>query len=194
MTERELRVVVVTGDAASLVPRLSRAGVRVVASIDARDAASLSRHDAEVVVWDAVTAGDPLPVASTRGETPIVVLAADGVRARAGIAGAIRRDADERTLASAVHAVAAGLLVFASDLAPSRGQAEEPEAIEPLTRRERDVLELLPLGLTNHAIAGRLGLSPHTAKFHVAAILGKLGVETRAEAVAAAIRLGLIAV
>ena len=64
--------------------------------------------------------------------------------------------------------------------------------MEPLTPREREVLGLLAEGLTNRAIAERLGISEHTAKFHVNAILGKLGVETRTEAVGEAARLGLV--
>jgi two-component system, NarL family, nitrate/nitrite response regulator NarL len=47
-------------------------------------------------------------------------------------------------------------------------------------------------GLSNRAIAGRLGISEHTAKFHVNSILGKLGTQSRGEAVAQAARLGLV--
>jgi DNA-binding NarL/FixJ family response regulator len=54
------------------------------------------------------------------------------------------------------------------------------------------VLALLADGLTNKAIAARLGMSEHTAKFHVNAILGKLGASSRAEAIVRAARMGLI--
>ncbi len=64
--------------------------------------------------------------------------------------------------------------------------------IEDLTPREREVLGLLAEGLSNRAIAGRLGISEHTAKFHVHIILGKLGTQSRTEAVVQAARLGLI--
>ena len=70
-----------------------------------------------------------------------------------------------------------------------------PDALvvfEPLTGRERDVLEWLALGLSNRAIAERLGISEHTVKFHVTSIYGKLGVSSRAEAVRGAARKGLI--
>ena len=65
---------------------------------------------------------------------------------------------------------------------------------EPLTPREREVLVLLSLGLSNREIAERLGISAHTAKFHVSSIFGKLGAESRAEAVSQGIRDGLIPV
>ena len=64
--------------------------------------------------------------------------------------------------------------------------------IEPLTPREREVLELVAEGMSNRAIAERLGNSEHTVKFHVSSLLGKLGAVTRAELVAIAIRRGLI--
>jgi len=56
------------------------------------------------------------------------------------------------------------------------------------------VLKLLAEGLTNKAIARRMGISEHTVKFHVGAVLGKLGAASRAEAIAIAARKGLILV
>jgi len=63
---------------------------------------------------------------------------------------------------------------------------------EPLTPREVEVLELLAEGLSNKAIAARLGISDQTVKFHVAAICGKLGAANRTDAVRRAIRRGLV--
>jgi DNA-binding NarL/FixJ family response regulator len=63
---------------------------------------------------------------------------------------------------------------------------------EPLTPRELQVFELLGKGLSNRDIAGVLGISPHTAKYHVAQILAKVGASTRAEAVSEGIRFGWI--
>jgi two-component system, NarL family, nitrate/nitrite response regulator NarL len=63
---------------------------------------------------------------------------------------------------------------------------------ERLTPREREVLGLLAEGRSNKAIATRLGISDHTAKFHVNAILGKLGAETRSEAIVLAARRGMV--
>ena len=64
--------------------------------------------------------------------------------------------------------------------------------IEPLTPREIEVLHLLAEGMTNRAIAQRLEISEHTVKFHVNAILGKLGAQSRTDAVVRATRLGVI--
>jgi DNA-binding CsgD family transcriptional regulator len=63
-----------------------------------------------------------------------------------------------------------------------------------LTPREREVLTLLAAGASNKAIARTLGVSVHTAKFHVASLTEKLGASGRLEAVAIAIRTGLIMV
>ena len=67
-----------------------------------------------------------------------------------------------------------------------------PAPVEDLTRRERSVLQLLAEGLSNKDIAARLDISEHTVKFHVNAILGKLGAHSRIEAVTRAARLGLL--
>ena len=75
-------------------------------------------------------------------------------------------------------------VVFADD--------EDDMPAEHMTRRERDVLELLGEGLSNRAIAERLGISNHTVKFHVASIYGKLSATTRAEAVRRAFRRGML--
>ena len=69
---------------------------------------------------------------------------------------------------------------------------EVEELLEPLTPREQEVLRMLALGLANKEIASRMNISEHTVKFHVAAILGKLGAASRTEAVAIGIRHGLI--
>jgi NarL family two-component system response regulator LiaR len=67
-----------------------------------------------------------------------------------------------------------------------------PSRPELLTAREREVLELLAQGLPNKEIAARLVISERTAKFHVSAIMGKLGATNRTEAVALAAQRGLI--
>src|SRR5207249_1167480 len=104
------------------------------------------------------------------------------------------RDADGPQLAAALQAVAAGLTAFDAEVGAAvlrrRASAEPPG--EALTPREGEVLQLLSLGLSNKAIAARLGISDHTAKFHVNAILAKLGAGSRAEAIVRAARLGLV--
>ena len=69
---------------------------------------------------------------------------------------------------------------------------EPRRLVEPLTTREHEVLVLVADGLRNREIAGRLGISEHTVKFHLAAIFGKLGASSRTELVRKALRLGLI--
>jgi DNA-binding NarL/FixJ family response regulator len=64
--------------------------------------------------------------------------------------------------------------------------------VEPLTTRELDVLSALADGLSNKAIAARLGISDETVKFHLSAIFGKLGASNRTDAVRQALRKGLV--
>jgi ATP/maltotriose-dependent transcriptional regulator MalT len=88
--------------------------------------------------------------------------------------------------------IAADALLIALESGARR--RDVPDVVEePLTPRELQVLELLAEGLANKAIAERLAISDQTVKFHVAAILGKLGVANRTEAVRVAARRGLIA-
>lgn len=76
-------------------------------------------------------------------------------------------------------------------VARERPKATEPGEIE-LTPRELDVLALLAEGASNKAIARQLGISVHTAKFHVGSILDKLDATGRTDAVAHAARRGVI--
>jgi DNA-binding NarL/FixJ family response regulator len=97
---------------------------------------------------------------------------------------------------AALHAVAEAEVVIDDAFADSllRNPRAEVEMIEPLTAREREVLRLLASGQTNKEIGQRLGVTDHTIKFHVNGILGKLGAQTRTEAVVEAARRGIIAV
>jgi DNA-binding NarL/FixJ family response regulator len=105
--------------------------------------------------------------------------------------GVLSAAASLAQLRAAIDAVGAGL--FVSDQAPGRAlPAAGAPPLDPLTGREIEVLELLGKGLTNAELGEALGISAHTAKFHVAQILSKLGAASRAEAVHAGLRLGLI--
>jgi DNA-binding CsgD family transcriptional regulator len=64
--------------------------------------------------------------------------------------------------------------------------------IETLTARETEVLNLLADGLSNKAIASKLGVSDETVKFHLTSIFGKLGASNRTDAVRQALRRGLV--
>ncbi|HSR80078.1 MAG TPA: response regulator transcription factor [Hyphomicrobiaceae bacterium] len=140
-------------------------------------------------------------------EDAAVIVITDRVGAvkalEAGAAGVLPRHTSGRALGAAISAAAAGLTVVAADFRDlivtatevaialdAEGDAE-PAGID-LTPRERQVLELLARGASNKAIARRLEITPHTAKFHVAAIVAKLGAAGRTDAVARAMRLGLV--
>ena len=111
----------------------------------------------------------------------------------AGGRGILRRAARASQLEAALEAVARGLFVFENPPAGLLPSGAPPPAMdEPLTPRESEVLALLAEGLPNKSIAGRLGITEHTAKFHVNAILRKLGAQSRTEAVVLATRRGLI--
>jgi DNA-binding NarL/FixJ family response regulator len=104
-------------------------------------------------------------------------------------AGAIDVVGEFQSLASARLAdVQADAILIAPD-----AHTEDDDIVEPLTGREVQVLELLAEGLPNKVIAGRLGISDQTVKFHVASISGKLGAVNRTDAVRRAVRRGLIA-
>lgn len=113
----------------------------------------------------------------------------------AGITGLLFRDATPDKLLAALHATAQGLATLEpelmADLSPAR-PPETQELVEELTPRELEVLQLLAEGMPNKTIARRLEISEHTVKFHVNAILGKLGAQSRTEAVVRATRLGLL--
>jgi len=196
---------------AALQNRLKPHDVKIVgtaAHIDTVDG-QLSDTQPQVLLVDA-SAEQPetmigsLTDSDLAAEIPTVVLAEPGSSAvaaqalHAGIRAVLPSGLPTDQLAAALQAVASGLVV----LHPAEVQAAFPVAApasrpladlpEPLTRREREVLQMLAAGLANKEIAARLNISEHTAKFHVAAILGKLGAATRTEAVALGIRRGLV--
>jgi DNA-binding NarL/FixJ family response regulator len=182
----------------------------VVGSGPLSEAASLAGQlQPDVVVVDAGP-GDPADLESIRDLAlaqpglPIVVLALDTADQAAalhlGAAALLPSSIDAESLRAAILAAARGLVTIARpDLAALLPQAADARAaastmIEAPTRRELEVLQLLAQGLTNRQMADRLGVSEHTVKFHVTALLGKFDARTRAEAVARAIRLGLLPV
>jgi DNA-binding CsgD family transcriptional regulator len=95
-------------------------------------------------------------------------------------------------IAAALRLAAAGYRVAPAVPSPPAGSA--PGTAIVLTQREKQVVALLAEGASNKLIARRLGISVHTAKFHVAAILQKLGAVNRTDAIAIAMREGLILV
>ena len=133
---------------------------------------------------------------------PAVVLLSSDPRAawtvqarRAGIRAVLGSDATAEELLAAIAAVRAGLVAFHPDVLKSSAAAHSAEPggdATTLTSREVEILGLMAEGMSNRAIADRLGISSHTAKFHVASILAKLGAGSRTEAVTFGVRQGLI--
>jgi NarL family two-component system response regulator LiaR len=106
---------------------------------------------------------------------------------RAGAAGYVRKDADPEILLAAVRAVARGKTFIDPPVAVLFSSVTDE-----LTRRELDVLRLLVDGLSNKEIAGALDVREETVKTHVANVLGKLHADNRAQAVAQALKRGLV--
>ena len=109
--------------------------------------------------------------------------------------GLVPPDAPPEELAAAASAAAQGLIVLPKPLTERLLQepaASIEELSEPLTAREREVLELLGRGLSNRLIAQELHISEHTVKFHISSLYAKLEVGNRAEAVSQGARRGLI--
>jgi len=142
---------------------------------------------------------DTLPETGTDQPT---ILLANGIEVsaalRAGVSGVLPRSAGWTELRIALEAAAHGLaIVPISMLENARRESEDFKplpAMDPieLTPRELEVLALLSEGASNKAIARKLDISVHTAKFHVASILEKLDATGRTDAVAHAVRLGLL--
>ena len=192
LTARDVEVVASGGSIEALTELLSNAAPDVVL-IDA------SGESIEPRLASIVASGLPsdLGVLILADSIPPAALS-DALRE--GIRGVLPADILPDQLAAALRAVASGLLVVhpanAAEALPV-GSAPPPaieEMGESLTRREIEVLQMLAGGLSNKAIGARLNISEHTVKFHVASILGKLGAASRTEAVALAIRRGLVLV
>jgi two-component system, NarL family, response regulator LiaR len=114
---------------------------------------------------------------------------------QAGAIGYLLKDVSADELARAIRAAHAGRATLAPEATQAMVQAanQPPAPGHDLTERERVVLALMVEGLNNTQIAARLVVSPSTIKTHVSHILSKLGVASRSEAVALALRSGLVA-
>lgn len=156
-------------------------------------APTAERAAARVLIADAMVACD----------LPVIVIGPERALATAwerGAAGGLRHDFSAVQFERALAAVMAGLRCF--DLPPREVDPAAPAATDhaladdadttgaPLTARESEVLALMTTGASNKEIARALDFSVHTAKFHVAAIIAKLGVKGRTEAVARALSAG----
>lgn len=115
-----------------------------------------------------------------------------------GARGYLPRTLSANEMWQAIRAAAHGLVVIHSSFASALFDGQRvptnsfDELLEPLTERESQVLQLLARGLANKQIANELDITEHTVKFHIRAILSKLGASNRTEAVSAALQRGLV--
>jgi DNA-binding NarL/FixJ family response regulator len=120
---------------------------------------------------------------------------------RAGASGFLLKDAPEDQLIAGIRIVADGGSLFAPAITrklierfAETGRPAAPPALDDLTARESEILELVARGLSNAEIAEQLVVSQHTVKTHVAHVLGKLGLRDRVQAVVLAYETGLVRV
>ena len=146
----------------------------------------LTNETPDVELCDMERASSSLPKES---EAPVVALTR-GSPAGAP-AGVLMPDATAEQLDAALRAVFAGLQVRTAAAPEARGFAPL-EDMPLLTPREREILALTGEGLSNKAMARRLGISVHTVKFHLEALFTKLDATSRAEAVTKGLRGGVI--
>jgi two-component system nitrate/nitrite response regulator NarL len=192
---------------------LARAGLAnllieldVVAQIAAGDSvvSAYSAHTPDAVLWDlgwsleSSNWTDRLSSLAELGAKVVALLPDRSLTLEAWSAGArglLGREAPKDQIIAALGAVSRGLIAMdpalGGALLPSVDEQNQFE-LEQLTERELEVLQLLAEGLSNRSIAMQLEISEHTVKFHVNAILRKLGAQSRTEAVVRATRAGLI--
>jgi DNA-binding CsgD family transcriptional regulator len=166
---------------------------RLRVAVLAGDPDTLSRLTAMVAAsgHETVAPGEPAdagltddPVMTASPGLPVVVLG----DTEAEVAGILPVATNAAQLDAALRAVASGLVVRPPSAAPA-GFGSLPDDPGPaLTPREIEVLTALAGGLGNKAVARRLGISPHTVKFHIEQLFRKLDAATRAEAVAKGLR------
>jgi DNA-binding NarL/FixJ family response regulator len=164
------------------------------------DASTLDElPDVDVLV---LTSPDYLPELDE--SAPAVLLLTDDPSAAAQLVelpvwGVLSLDASPEELSAAVHALGEGLWAGSPALLgsllerqPAAMLEDGDPIIDPLTAREREVLQLAAEGLANKQIALSLGISEHTVKFHLSSLYTKLGVTSRTEAIRAGARRGWV--
>jgi len=189
-------------------------GVVIVASwgwlpdgipVDEIDVLIVSGHEIDgEALLESLPESDRLPAVLLLGDDPGAVRPWIGLAFRA--IGALPAEAGEEDLAAAVTALSRGLSVWDPDLMTEMQMADPvpaaavglsglaAAAIEALTDRELEVLQLLALGYANKKIALDLSISEHTVKFHISSIYGKMGAGNRTEAVRIGLQKGLITI
>ena len=163
--QRRLRITVEASDA------MTRTRLTAVVVRSGHEIVELAAGPDAILTDDAID--DPMPA-------PAVAIG----YVEGDFAGRLPPDATADQIDAALRAVAAGLIVRGPS-SKNRNFGPLAEEVWPvLTPREIQVLAALSDGLSNKALARRLGISPHTVKFHIESLFKKLGVASRAEAVA----------
>jgi len=158
-----------------------------------RAIASVPEEAADVLVLE-LEPGQTVPPDASAFEGGLLVLSDDSALAADDcLAGVLPRSATPAQVAAAAAAVAEGLVVRAPGAGsePAGFALPESSARRLLTPREAEVLAAVGQGLSNKAIARRLGISAHTVKYYLESIFQKLDVRSRAEAVVQGLRLGV---
>jgi DNA-binding NarL/FixJ family response regulator len=166
-------------------------GFVVAGSVGTGDVVDLALElNPDVVLWQLTADEDPRALCRLEGY-PTVLLTSNSAYdlIRAGARGVLPPEASAEQIRIALEAAVAGLSVFSPDRLSVPVPVAQPSN---LTARETEILRLIAEGLANKEIAWKLGISGHTVKFHVSAVLGKLGAGSRAEAVGAGIKQGVI--
>jgi DNA-binding NarL/FixJ family response regulator len=205
LTPSDLRVAVVAADPlaraglATLLAELPNLSVVLQLGLDENPERPLAASHAEVVLidlgWEHEAESAALAAWLEQGLPALLLIPDDrpsGQLWSLGAAGVLSRGRLPHTIADALWTIRQGLLVLDPDMGRPALADPGAGAGKGLTPREAEVLQLLAEGQTNRAIAQSLRISEHTVKFHVTAILGKLGAESRTEAVVQAARAGWI--
>lgn len=115
---------------------------------------------------------------------------------QAGVSGYLLKDASADALVDAARQAVEGGAVIHPQITKTFIEevqhADEAPTTTPLSKREREILQMVANGSTTKEVARDLGISPHTVKTHLERIFEKLGANDRAQAVAIAIRAGLV--
>ncbi len=208
MTLNNLRLLIIADDPlaraglAALLTNQSDYTIVGQLSTEADFTKELAIYQPDVLIWDlGWNPAEMLPQLANLKESryPSVVLLPDATHSievfKAGVQGLLLRDTEVDNLITTIATAAQQLITIDPALVdtlipatPSFSLAE----VDPLTPRELEVLQYLAQGLPNKAIARQMDISDHTVKFHVNAVMSKLGAQSRTEAVVRATQLGLI--
>lgn len=137
-------------------------------------------------------------LAATRSPTRVILYTGYGDDALlsealdAGVGGMLDKDAPLDDLVRAIHVVADGGMYVDPAAAAALIDQRRRRRDRVLTQREREVLRLLADGMTNEVMGAELSISPQTVRTHIQKAMEKLGAQTRVQAVATALREGLI--